>query len=36
MEKPYRMARAQGAYDRLVEAEKDMDKVTDELMKRFI
>jgi hypothetical protein len=36
MENPYRMARARGAYDQLAEAEKDVDNVTDELMKRFI
>ncbi len=36
MENPYRMARAEKAYSKLDNAAEDIDKVTDELMKRFI
>ena len=36
MESPYRMARAEKAYSQLGNAAEDIDKVTDELMKRFI
>jgi len=36
MENPYRMARAQRAYSELGNSAEDIDKVTDELMKRFI
>ena len=36
MENPYRMARAEKAYSQLEGAKEDIDKVTDELMKRFI
>jgi len=36
MGSPYRMARAEKAYSQLENASEDIDKVTDELMKRFI
>ena len=36
MENPHRMARAEKAYSQLEGAKEDIDKVTDELMKRFI
>ena len=36
MENPYRLTRTQKAYSQLGNAAEDIDKVTDELMKRFI